>query len=243
MNNIIWNEKELKKIKQIILTRANLRLNDNFELVLSHSSDVSQLYNIKGSSIYEEVSEELIELFYINDREKISNILAKASQIKVDLSNRFHIGIISTLSKMNPENHVEIFNIFKEIVAQYNKSASAVAHKVISELDSVDAIKAKIKEIKDSTEETIEEKLVKNDIRKVFTFSNGVTDSDLFASLIEKLNSKIKIKLLTSMTQLLNSTAKTEINNKEKERGLNGLDKRFKQKNMNIIKQQKIKVH
>lgn len=242
MNNIIWTEKELKKIKQIILTRANLKISDNLELVSSLPSDVMQLYNLKGSTIYEEVSEELIELFNINDREKITEILTKASQIKVDFSNRLHFGIISTLSKMKPENHVEIFNIFKEIVAQYNKSATNVANKITANLNNSEEIKDKINEIKNSTEETYEEKLVKNEIRKVFMFSNGVTEDELFKSLINKLDNNIKSKLLIALDRILVSTAKAEFHNKDSERGLYGLKDRFQHKNMDLIKQQKMKL-
>lgn len=246
MKKIIWTESELKKIKQIILLKSDLKVNEDFELVPMNSNNImnnhNQIYNPRVTSIYQEVADELIKLFYIDDRNKINEVLTKASLINVDFNNRLHIGIISTLAKMKPENHFEIFNIFKEIVAQYNRSASVVAHKIINELNNIDLIKEKINEIKNSDEETIEEKMVKNEIRKVFLFSNGVTDDEIFASLISTLDNKIKIKLLTSMNQILIAVARSEIKNKNSERITYSTSRRFQQRNMDLIKKQKIKI-
>lgn len=213
MSNIIWTKEELKKIRKIILTSANLKLTEDAELIELPTS----YYNTRSTSSYAKEANELKKLFYCTNKEQIIDILTKASEIKAEPNNKLHYGFITTLSKINPENPEEIFIIFREIISQYDKSISGISLKIIEKLDNIDEVKNRIREISHSTEITAEEELIKREIEKVFSFANGVPSDKLFASLIEDLDSQIKPKLLTRMKRTINSTANAQNNNRIQE--------------------------
>ena len=207
MKNIIWTEKELKNIKKIILTKANLKLNDELELVQAHPEFDFRLSKISyDQSPYSENFEALEKLFYETDRTKIKEVLEKAQSVEYDPSNNLHYGMILAFSKINPENHEEIFIIFREIIAQYEKTIASFANRIAERCENVDELKNKINEITNNQEPTTEELLIQQELNKVFIFSKGVTESDLFKPLIEKLNNSIKEKLIHKLKRAISKT-------------------------------------
>lgn len=209
MKNIIWNEKELKNIKKIILTKLSLKLNEDGELVDSPNNKCFNYLNTRNS-LFPDVTEELKDLFYITDKDEIIKVLNMTSDIKADPNNRLHFGFITTLSKINPENHEEIFTIFREIIALYEIAINNVSKKIWYDINNTELSQKKLREISNSTEITTEELLVKKEIEKVFIFANGVTESELFIPLLNKLDSNIKSKMIGILNLLINNDLKTK---------------------------------
>lgn len=215
MKNIIWNEKELKNIKKIILTKLNLKLNEEGELVYSPNNNCFNYLNTRNS-LFPESIDELKDLFYITDKNKVIEVLNMTSDIKADPNNRLHFGFITTLAKINPENHEEIFTIFREIIALYEITINNISKKIWYDINNTELVQEKLREISNSTEITTEELLVKKEISKVFIFANGITDSELFAPLFNKLDSNIKPKMIGILNLLINNDLKSK-NKKEKD--------------------------
>lgn len=205
MNNIIWTKEELKNIKKIILNKCNLKLNDNNEIETFTTDNNFYHPNI---SLFAFVKDEFEELFYINNENKIDEILTSASQTKVDLNNKMHIGFISNISKVNPTKREEIFIVFREIIALYERTINTYANSIVKECDNTDKALELLKEIINSDTEYVS--LIKNDIKEIFTFANDIDECNLFASLIEKLNSMIKSRLIVKMKDVINNIIKTE---------------------------------
>ena len=241
MKNIVWSKEELKNIKKIILNRASFRLTDDFELINQNNT----VYNYnKANTSYVAVSDELEKLLYTENKEEFTEVLAKASKVKVDLDNILHYGLIMSLSKINPNKKEENFIIFKEIVAQYDKSISYVANKIVENLDS-ENIKLIISNINNSQVETQEEILIKKEIQKVFAYTNGVTEDKIFTSLIEKLNKQIKHKLIKKLEAIRASRIKTEMYEKDHgfERTRLNFTKQYQKANMSKLKKRNAKFY
>lgn len=205
MNNIIWTKEELKNIKKIILNKCNLKLNDNNEIETFTTDNDFYHPNV---SLFSIIKEEFEELFYINSKNKISEILTKASQINVDLNNKMHIGFISNISKVNPTRCEEIFIIFREIIALYERIINTYANSIIKECENPDKALELFKEI--TNNETEYETIIKTDIYQIFSLANGIVEYDLFKPLINKLNSLIKPRLIVKMKDVINNIIKTE---------------------------------
>lgn len=205
MKEIIWNKEQLINIKRIILSRANIRLTD--ELEFEHTAGFNG-FRATGKSLYVELHDELEKLFFTTDKEEIKRVLLKASFVKVEENNNY--GFLTNISKVRSSNLEEIFFIFKEIISQYEKAIDMVVKKSLDGVDSLDEAKKKIKEIQDSTEETVEERLVKIVANKVFIRSNGVTDSPLFESLFEKIETLIKSKIISRMQSIVSVQSRQE---------------------------------
>ena len=183
--DIIWTKDELKKIKKIILLKINIKVNENNELIRGTSTTIN--YNATNNSLYTEVIDELNKLFYMTDREKISEILTKASQIKADPNNKLHYGLVTTLSKINPNNHEEIFIVFKEIIAQYEKSINNIVTKIANNVDNIDELKERIKNINNAEESQDLERL--NKINEIIN-NNELTNKEKLNKIKEISNSR-----------------------------------------------------
>jgi len=182
--DIIWTKDELRNIKKIILTKISIKVNENNELVRG-ASTIN--YNATNNSLYTEVIDELNKLFYMKDREKISEILTKASQIKADPNNKLHYGLVTTLSKINPNKHEEIFIVFKEIIAQYEKSINNIVTKIANSSDNIDELKEIIKNINNTSEMQELEKL--NKINEIIN-NNELTTKEKLNNIKEISNTK-----------------------------------------------------
>ena len=224
MNNIIWTKQELKNIKQIILRKTNLKINEDNQLNIVANKDImSDDFNLT-TNIYLNFEKEIIDLFYFQDRRKIKEILTNASLVDADIDNRLHHGFIINLSKINSDNCDEIFLIFKDLIGHYEHVINMVAEKMISNVDSEEMIREKIEHLKNATNTTIEEKLVINHLRKTFLFANGVCDEEIFQPLINKLNSLIRTRIIYKYNLILakeikkkNKLAKKDYNEIKKE--------------------------
>lgn len=207
MKNIIWTEKELKAIKSIIITRSNHKLTEDLEFVKLNNCNA---YTNTGRSLYEEVIEETQKLFFTTNEKEITRVLLEATSIEIKPYFDQQYSFLTNISRINPLHKEQIFTILKEIIAQYEKSISQVANKIITSCDNIEELKERTKEIYESTEETFEEHAVKLLVGKIFIHSNGVTDSELFTGLKEKLNSCIKAKLLSRLHTAINTQSKTK---------------------------------
>lgn len=214
MNNIIWNEKERKYINRLILMPANMTFDENLDLVKQDYKS----YNAYKSKInvYDKFLEGLKNIYYINDREQVENILNSASKVEVDPNNKFHYGLITSLSKINPKNHYEIFNIYKELIAFYEHTIYNIAYMVFSNKSIEDGLK-RIKEIKNTNEVTLEEKLIKKNINYTLSFSNHIFEDELFLPLIESLNNYIKERLITRAKEVVGVNVRIKEHNKLEE--------------------------
>lgn len=206
MNNIIWNKDELKRMKTIILKKSNLKVNEDDELVQLYTSTTGNSFYHPSTSLYCSVNEELKNLFYTNDIEEINKVLSMASQVKADPDNKLHFGLINTLSKINPDNKEEIFIIFNEIVAMYESAIALESRLVANHLDNIFDTKKRIEdEINYNLSSDIK---IKKYIEEILKFDNGITQSELFMPLIDKLNSLIKPRFVFKIKQLVANNIK-----------------------------------
>lgn len=194
MKDIIWTKDELKNIKKIILTRANLTLTNESELKQLHSS------LIVGQRIqqytYTNYKNEIEELFYTDNKKEITSILDKASKITFDPNNPKHIGFISTISKLNPTDASGIFVIFKEIISQYERITSKIAQEFVNDATTIEGLVEKTHvHLHKNHEESIQSKTVINEINELFSMCNGAIDSELFQPIINKLNETLQHRI------------------------------------------------
>lgn len=217
MKNVIWSIDELKEIRKIVLTRANLKLDENNELVTASKFRTYDAYGYSDKSIYLGIGKELENLIYSQEREKIKNALKQASSIKEKNNIDKSIGFNHILSQINPENHYEIFIIFKEILAQYEHQNHFVAQKAVDKYSNLDDARERVKNIVLSEEESIEVTIAKLLIDKTLADSKEFIDNDLFNPLIEKLNNMQKERLVIHMNHIIAGKSRYEYTKKKNE--------------------------
>lgn len=215
---MIWSSQELNNIKKIILSRSNLKLNDKGELVKSYvESPVMSRTDIANTNyLYELHAKELESLLFIEDKKEIIRVLNKTRDIEVDPTNPIYFGFVMSVAKINPNKPEEIFIIFKEIIALYEKTISKVAKLIIANTPDIEDLQERTYSISKSTEITEEEKLIKSEVNKLFNMVNGVADSDLFVELINSLDVLTKTRLLKKLNEYINKIIKEELKNKTK---------------------------
>ena len=96
--NVIWNKKELKEIKAVILTRVSLKLDENNDLMERKAVPSNCAI---GQYAYNNLINEITSLYYFNDKKVIDDTLERASKVNFDISNPLHFGLISALSKID----------------------------------------------------------------------------------------------------------------------------------------------
>jgi len=207
--NIIWNKKELIKIKKIILNRANLKL-DEEKMLIDNNNYLTEMSVTDQYAIYGKISEEISNLYYLQDRLEIERILTKAKEVKADPHNKLHFGLISCLSKADPEDHTYIFQILREIAAQYEKTIYNVAYNTLEIYNTSEEMIAKINEIRSNTNKTEQELEIQSSLKEVFNLTNGITEEEIFKPLIEKCDNLIKERLNCYLNQRLAYIVKNE---------------------------------
>lgn len=242
MNELIWTKEELKKIKAIILNKANLTINDKYELVEKNNSSNFYLYN--GHHLYQNFHNELEMLFYYKDRNVIENILSKTEAIIVDSNNPLHYGLIRTLSKINPKNHYEIFSIYKEILALYEHTIHKYAEEYLKEYNP-EEIKQIKNDLKNSIQKTEQELLIEDEINKILESTNGIFESELFLPLINKLNLSIKDRLINKYNSILGRKLETKRKQdiSAHSEHLKNFHNSYINKNLSKIKEKKIQIY
>jgi len=237
--NIIWSKKELSKIKTIILNRSKLTLDEENMLIdrPNYREKFEQKDNL-GNSMYFEISEEIENLYYIQDRLEIERILTKAKEVQVDPYNKLHHGLIVCLSKANPENHTYVFEILKEIASQYERVIANIAKSALADCETSTEMIEKINKIITKTEETAEEIEIKYSMYTIFLDSNGIFNEDIFKPIIRKCNSLIKNRLIHHLNQILTSTRKIEEYNSQKDvkTHTRDFDSRYQRSHMSSLK-------
>lgn len=216
MKEMIWTKEELKNIKKVILTRANLKFNAEGELVNISKNEIGDIRN--SSIIYEHHAKELEALLFIDTREEIINVLNKTKTIKADPTNPKHYGFVMSLANINPNNHEEIFIIFKEIIALYEKTIARIAHLAVDNIVDLHELRELSHNIHNSTEITVEEMLIINELNKTIALVNGTIDSPLFTELKNNLNSSIKNSLIQKINVLVSKKIKSLYKDKEAEK-------------------------
>jgi len=209
MANIIWNEKEVKKINKTLLSQVNsLKIEkDNNLTVITVKGEKCNNYS---RFLYDKFINEITSLYYTDSIDKVEEVLTLAKNVQADKTNPLHFGLICSLAKRNPENHDEVFVIFKELIGLYESVAYSVAQNIVNNLNIEETL-IKINEIIDTKKETNEEIIVRNEINKIFAFANGVNEHDLFKSLIKRLDSEIKLKLISKMQQINTNRIRKEL--------------------------------
>lgn len=245
MNNIIWTKNELKDIKKIILKSSNLKLNEDGEFVQLFTPQYFSYSYKRRKPLYLLVSDELIDLFYVTNKEKVIEVLNMTSGIKVDFNNRLHFGLITALAKININNPAEIFIIFRQIASLYDHIIYNIATKTVESFYDIGQAKERMKEINNSTEVTTEELLVKQEIEKVLSYTNGVTESELFIPLISKLNSLIKSRLITCMEQIITNNIKKNINimKRDTQEYKYNLKRKYQKSHLSYLKENSEKIY
>jgi len=199
--NIIWNEKELKKIKSL-LRKFNLSLDENniiIENKQSYMDTIPHHHNI-DKKYFEKI-------FYTNIKNDILKILKSLVGVKYLVNKNpehpMFNGLINDMSKMNPLDATEIFNLLSGLITLYKKASMKVATTITDSLKDPELIKEKINEIKNSDTETKEEQKIKIYINKVLSCTNGIFNNDYFNDFINESNSNIKNNLLSDLNKRL----------------------------------------
>ena len=202
--NVIWNKKELKEIKAVILTRVSLKLDENNDLMERKAVPSNCAI---GQYAYNNLINEITSLYYFNDKKVIDDTLERASKVNFDISNPLHFGLISALSKIDKDDRAGVFVIFKEIVSQYQRVIDTNVKQLYGNYD-IDDLTYLYETIKDSKEQTEIEKIVNETMSKIFSYSNGINECELFKSLCDSQNNKVKDNILKKISDIIASKAK-----------------------------------
>lgn len=191
----IWNKEELKKISNF-LRKMNYKFDNNNIITLSTNNNINNDI------------EDIKKLFYLQDKEAIKKILNSTYKIKElvekNPNNPLYFGLISFLSKINSDDYTQIFNIYKEILSQYAKVSSnliSILTKDLDEINYISTLQFKIKELKESSNETEEEIYIKNYMEKILAYTTEITNNEIFKEIIEKCNNNIKARLIHDLNQ------------------------------------------
>ena len=195
--DIIWNKEELVRIKDF-LKRNNLEFSDdeNYDIVISdkykHATIFlpTYLYHCHG----------LNDLVWYQDKGEIYSVLKKTIPIRYIVKNNkdnpICNGLLTALVNINPNDATEIFVIFKELLSQYVRVSYNMAEHITRNLNDPKLIKEIIEEIKNNPLDTKEELYIKNYMNKLFTYTNGIFDSDIFRPIIDECNNNIRTDLI-----------------------------------------------
>jgi len=211
--NIIWNENELKKIKPILL-KYNLKLDEDNTIVENEqvwTGVIPHQHNI-DKKYFEKV-------FYVNNKSEILKVLKSLVGVKflVKKNPNYPIfnGLINDMSKMDPLDATEIFNLLDGLNLLYKRNSMKIASTITDTLKDPELIKKKINEIKNSETETKEEVIIKHNISKILKYTNGIFNNDFFIELINDNNSNIKDNLLSDLNKRLRNISSRIENAKE----------------------------
>ena len=198
--NIIWTKEELDKINEF-LKKYNLEFSDEINYNVVVSNKYQDTPNFLPTYLYH--CEELNRLFMYQDKKEIYNILKRTIPIRYIVKNNKNNplcnGLLTALANINPSDATEIFVIFKELLSQYIRISYNTAEYIADRLKDSKLIREKIEEIRSSTEETKEERYIKNYFNKLLSYTNGVFDNELFSSLIYKCYDNIKHDLINNL--------------------------------------------
>ena len=243
--DIIWNKNELIKIERIILIKSNYELKENNELILNENKGKSKNNNFTRSKtstyVYNLANEEIYKLFYTQDRQEITNIFNKLSGIEFDKKNPLHYGLIACLSKIDYKDYTYAFIILKEIISQFERTTSDV----ISYSTSSDEVLEKIKQIKNSSEETTYEKEIKKTMDTILNYAPRLREIDIYNSLIEKEYANIKNRVLVALKNISSNKKEKEILDKNIDsiKHIQDFSKKYQRKRLSEIKQKGIKFY
>lgn len=219
--NIIWNDEEIKKIEKIILQRTNFRLDQNNELKINP-------HLINRYSIYNNFTEELQTLINYQNNDEITKVLTNASLVEPDFSNPLHYGLVISLSKSNPEDRTYIFEIFKEIISQYERVISDVVESKLRSCKNYEEAEAIFNKFKTNIETTDEECLVKLTMQNIFYSTNGIERHELFKPICQKYSNMLKEKIQVCYNTSLSNMIRKE--NEKKSRDIRNHKTEFKMK-------------
>lgn len=208
---IIWTKQELGKIKKIILTRANLTVDENNEIVVNDFSVEYEMYTQKSKGAYYSVDKELKEIFYIKNRSEIQKILDMASGVSFNPNDAMHLGLISALSRIDTNDHTQIFIILREIASQFEKVAAQTALAIRSYANTTEEFKTEIAKFKNSQETTIEEMLANSKLHLILNSTNGVANHEMFSNLIERYTNNMKHLIIVHLEMMLAHEVKNNI--------------------------------
>ena len=200
--DIIWTKEELIKIKPI-LKKFDLKLDNNGNIVNGVGNDPEYIIRF----VYHSEKKDLENLLFYTNKEDILKTLKLTIGVKHLVAkypkHPIFNGLISSLAKIDPTDATEIFTIFIEILSLYKRTINNFAANIVNNLNDPYLVKEKIEEIKNSSEETIEEKKIKEYIIKILKLTNGINESKIFKPMIEKYNSNIKKLLLEDLNKRL----------------------------------------
>lgn len=205
----VWTEEELKNVKKHILFRNHLEIKDE-GLVKDKDFDVSitsRNSSIINSNTSDTFCKSIENILFNTSEEEIQEVLDKVDGIKQmvdsDPTNQYYRGLVSNISKVNPEDQSEIFIVFKEIISQYDRTINSVVTKSIEGITDEAIIKEKIKGIKENKELSLEELFVIDNLKKTFSLTNGITEVAMFQEMIAKCNENIKAQIIRTFNSKL----------------------------------------
>lgn len=200
---IMWTKDELNAIKRNVLTKANLALDENNNIVVSNLSYEYEVQKLKKKMTCYSFDKEIKTLIYYQDRDEIAKILKLASSVSFNPNDADHLGLISTLSKIDPSDHTQIFNILKEIASQFEKIARRTAMGIRSYADTTDEFKTEIAKFKESQDMTFEEMIARSKINIILNSTNGVAQHEIFRELIERYYANLKSLIIINLELIL----------------------------------------
>lgn len=209
--NIIWTKEELTKIKTRILSPAKMIINENNKSIEQREETTTTSYTA--------FKEEIENLLFIQDRNIIKETLNEASKVKANTENPLHLGLVSSLSKINTTDDTQIFEILKQIISQYERIISQVLKKSVNDMnlslqDRIKKLNSKLDEI-NSNIETDEENEIKEIMSTIFNYTNNIDKNPLFSSVIEKYDIIIKKRIKSHLISSLKSAGKLDDRIKE----------------------------
>ena len=208
---IIWTKQELSNIKKIILTRANLTVDANNEIIVNDFSHELDMRIQKNKGACYSVDKEIKKLFYIQDRTEIQKILNLTTDVKFNPNDRMQFGLIAALSKIDPNDHTQIFTILREIAGQYEKIAAKTAVTIRGYANTTDDFKEEISRFKNSQEITLDEIVANIQMELILNSTNGIAQHEIFSDLIERYNKNMKHLITIHLETMLAHEVKNNI--------------------------------
>ena len=182
MKDIIWSKEELKYIKSVLNSKTTLNIDGYSQLF-----ERERPGTILSSSIFYLFKKEIEDLYYLQDIEKIEEVLCLAKTVEADPNNRSHYGLIMALSKINPSNHDKIFLIFHEIICKNEQIIHKNASELMNNIDIDFAIELVRKNENFENIFKIYLEKVEFEFEEILKLTNGVSEHEIFMPLITKI--------------------------------------------------------
>ncbi len=199
-----WNTFELEQIKKKI-NKMNLTTdaNQNFKNYYNFS-----ILEKNMNVIIKKQMPLLNEIINNADKNEIKASFNKIRELKLNIENekidKKYINFVNNIININRNDYTEIFTLCTILYKLYAREIYNLSEKITLSLANKEFIEDKIKFLKSSSKETIEEKHIKDNIKLYLDLTNGIYENGRLKRANKICNDCIKLQLTECLKNYLN---------------------------------------